>query len=343
MSTENNFVRLFRTILLMAVGLATALYSPAQQVTIQSGIEHYRSSRYSEAVSVFRSLSKSPAHQGNADVWNYLGLAYLQTGDSKDARKAFQKAVGLQPGNPTFRVNLATALLIGGQIDKSQSEARAVLKLEPKNTGAFYVLGTGYLWEGKIDDAMRLADEMINIDPTFPNGYILKYEIMIASIGRRKTMPINLDNEAELFGQAVSLLETGLAKSGKHPLSSVLAENLRDAKVFHTYFANRKDRAGIDLVPTPPEPGVTPFKLISKPKASYTDAARNKLVQGSIRLAVLLGANGKIGGIIKLSSLGYGLDEQAIRAARGITFTPKMKDGKPVDTIVTMEYSFSMY
>jgi len=288
-------------------------------------------------------LARVLAHRDNADVWNYLGLAYVQAGDSKDARKAFQKAVGLQPSDPTFRVNLAMALLLGGQIDKSQSEARAALKLEPKNAGAFYVLGTGYLWEGKIEDAGRLADEMINIDPAFPGGYILKYETMIASIGRGKAIPINLDNEAELFGQAVSLLETGLAKSGKHPLSSVLAENLRDAKVFHTYFANRKNRAGADVLPTPSDPGVTPFKLISKPKANYTNAARDKLVNGTIRLAVLLGANGKIGGIIKLSSLGYGLDEEVIRAARGIKFTPKMKDGKPVDTIVTMEYSFSMY
>lgn len=43
------------------------------------------------------------------------------------------------------------------------------------------------------------------------------------------------------------------------------------------------------------------------------------------------------------AGLGYGLDELAFKAARRIVFQPKMKDGKPVSTVVTLEYGFSIY
>lgn len=114
------------------------------------------------------------------------------------------------------------------------------------------------------------------------------------------------------------------------------------AKVFfYDYYS--KDKTIKNGVTPAPEPGVTPFKILTKPQASYTDNARAAGITGTVRLAVLLGANGKVQNILKLSGAGYGLDEQAFDAARKIKFEPKMKDGKPVSTVVIIEYAFSIY
>jgi TonB family protein len=44
-----------------------------------------------------------------------------------------------------------------------------------------------------------------------------------------------------------------------------------------------------------------------------------------------------------IKSLGYGLDEAAVSAARGIKFEPKMINGKPVPVVKTIEYNFNIF
>ena len=88
---------------------------------------------------------------------------------------------------------------------------------------------------------------------------------------------------------------------------------------------------------------MVPLKILSKPKPGYTDSARTKGKQGTVVLAVLFGANGRIEGTLLLNRLGYGLDEQAMSAARRIKFEPKTVGGKPVPVVRMVEYSFAVY
>lgn len=90
--------------------------------------------------------------------------------------------------------------------------------------------------------------------------------------------------------------------------------------------------------------GVTsPFRIISKPKATYTDAARVNQVQGTVTLRVTLNANGSVGAITPVSGLGYGLTEQAIAAARRIQFEPQKENGVAKTVVKTIQYSFTIY
>ena len=87
----------------------------------------------------------------------------------------------------------------------------------------------------------------------------------------------------------------------------------------------------------------SPLKVLSKPRAQYTDSARTNNVQGVVRLKITLMANGSVGNITPLNSLPYGLTEQAIAAARQIKFEPRKVNGTPQSSIVTFEYSFTIY
>ncbi|MBA3770617.1 MAG: energy transducer TonB [Blastocatellia bacterium] len=86
-----------------------------------------------------------------------------------------------------------------------------------------------------------------------------------------------------------------------------------------------------------------PLKILSKPKPGYTDSARTNGKQGTIVLAVLFSANGRIEATLVLKRLGYGLDEHAVNAARRIKFKPKTVGGKPVQVVKMVEYSFAIY
>ena len=97
--------------------------------------------------------------------------------------------------------------------------------------------------------------------------------------------------------------------------------------------------------PPPPRPvGVTSdIKIISKPVAKYTDAARQNQFSGTVRLRVTFTASGQIGSVSAVGSLPYGLTEQAIAAAKSIRFEPAKKDGVPITKIKQIDYSFTLY
>lgn len=85
------------------------------------------------------------------------------------------------------------------------------------------------------------------------------------------------------------------------------------------------------------------LKITSKPSPSYTKEARENNVQGTITLRVTFNANGTIGSVTPVNSLPYGLTEQAISAARRITFQPAMKNGVPYRVVKQVTFSFTIY
>jgi TonB family protein len=98
--------------------------------------------------------------------------------------------------------------------------------------------------------------------------------------------------------------------------------------------------------PTPRPTPVGPtegIKILSKPRANYTDAARQNQVQGTVTLRVTFMANGSIGSISPVSGLPNGLTEQAIAAARGIRFEPAKVNGVAQTVTKQVQYSFTLY
>ena len=96
-------------------------------------------------------------------------------------------------------------------------------------------------------------------------------------------------------------------------------------------------------IKVPPSGPTIALQITSKPRANYTDAARQNQVQGTVRLRVTFLANGTIGSISAVNGLPNGLTEQAIAAARNIRFTPAMKNGQPYAVTKQLEYSFTLY
>ncbi len=94
----------------------------------------------------------------------------------------------------------------------------------------------------------------------------------------------------------------------------------------------------------------TNFTILSKPKPSYTDAARTKGVEGKVVLKVTFLASGEIGDVVYIKESSkkkkltkYGLVEKAMEAAKNIKFTPQMENGNPVTVSKNVEYNFDIY
>lgn len=104
-----------------------------------------------------------------------------------------------------------------------------------------------------------------------------------------------------------------------------------------------RENDGDEPPPKPVTGPPTPLKILSKPRANYTDAARQNNIQGVVRLRVTFLANGTIGTITPVSGLGYGLTEQAIAAARAIRFEPQKRGGVAQTVTRVVEYNFTLY
>jgi len=84
-----------------------------------------------------------------------------------------------------------------------------------------------------------------------------------------------------------------------------------------------------------------PAELLARPEPVFT--AEGTLTSGTVRLEAVCRPDRMVTDIRIVKGLPNGLTWAAVKAARGITFTPAMKDGKPVSMRVLLVYSFNSY
>jgi protein TonB len=78
-------------------------------------------------------------------------------------------------------------------------------------------------------------------------------------------------------------------------------------------------------------------------EAIYTEEARQKKINGSCMIAVVVDSQGMPRNIEIVKSLNPGLDENAAYAVSQYRFKPAIKDGEPIPTKVYVEVNFRLY
>lgn len=93
-----------------------------------------------------------------------------------------------------------------------------------------------------------------------------------------------------------------------------------------------------------PGNGVEIPQLLRQVKPSYTSEAMRAKVQGVVLLECVVGTDGTVGNCSVERSLdsAFGLDQEAIRAARQWRFRPGTRMGEPVPVLVTIELTFTL-
>lgn len=95
--------------------------------------------------------------------------------------------------------------------------------------------------------------------------------------------------------------------------------------------------------PPPAPPQAVPLQITFKERSKYSDFARFYKISGVVRLRITFQANGRIGNIIPILKLPFGLTEKAIEAARGIKFQPATLNGTPIDVTRFVEYNYTVF
>ena len=93
-----------------------------------------------------------------------------------------------------------------------------------------------------------------------------------------------------------------------------------------------------------PGSGVTLPTVLREVKPAYTADAMRAKVQGSVWLECIVMPDGSVGEVKVTRSLDpiFGLDQEAIKAAKMWKFRPGMRQGEPVPVIITIELTFTL-
>ena len=92
----------------------------------------------------------------------------------------------------------------------------------------------------------------------------------------------------------------------------------------------------------PYDPGVTPPVATFHPEPDYTKQARDKKIQGTVRVWILIGKDGKVQNLKVEKPLEPSLDANALKTVKTWQFTPCQKDGNPVYCSLYAEVSFHL-
>jgi TonB family protein len=90
--------------------------------------------------------------------------------------------------------------------------------------------------------------------------------------------------------------------------------------------------------------GLVMPRILREVKPQYTAGAMNARIQGSVVVACIVMADGSVGDVRVTRSLDptFGLDQEAIQAAKEWRFWPGTRLGKPVPMRVTIELAFTI-
>lgn len=256
--------RSFTLIKLRAVLVATLLLAVSVFTEVFVHARIYQQEQDDESIATLRSVVKR--NKNDLRAWHYLGLALEKQGNTKEARKAHEKAALL--GDELLAQTLdelpreldfgRVLRPIGSRLTEASASAVRFIQLEPKLSRSMHEE-----WSQRTEALLAFAD-IANSDP--------------------KTQTVFRSKEVDVKA-----------------------------------------------------------RILNKPPPQYSEAARQDQVTGTVILFAILTADGKVTAIHPLKSRPRGLTEQAIKAARQITFIPAMKNGKPVSMSIQLEYNFNLY
>jgi protein TonB len=89
---------------------------------------------------------------------------------------------------------------------------------------------------------------------------------------------------------------------------------------------------------------VTLPRVLHEEKPQYTSDAMRAKVQGTVLLECVVRPDGSVGDVQVIRSLDptFGLDQQAVAAARKWRFAPGTRLGEPVPVLITIELQFTL-
>jgi len=316
------------------VQVQSALQSPLDR---ERGVALYKEGQAEEAVKVLKKVVKQSPRDELA--WEALGLALIQTLDLKSAIKSFETAISLNPSRASAHVGLSYALLMRNKTREAMRAAQVALDINPGLADAYYIVAVINRGKEAFEEALQATETAINLKPHLAMAHLVKSQVILALLGDVSAMEETSKARISRYVAALEALERFFQLNPNHEVESSLREQLESLRF---YVKALRSSASDEAVYWAKEVS-TKAKVLSKPLPDYTEVARNHLVSGTVILRVVFSHDGTVKHPLVIRGLPDGLTENSIKAALKIRFNPAQLDGRPVSSIVQVEYNFEIY
>ena len=265
----------------------------------------------------------------------------------EDARAAFGRAMDL--GSTNFYTYDRWATLSqpsasddGARAKVEQSLARSV-ELNGRFSPAQSMLAFVKMQHGHADEALIAAQQAVALQPDDVNARIILVSVLTA-LGRRDiaqreaaaAMPL-AKNDAQRQ-QLQRLLATPAANAP--PSNAAPARGTGAGPGAPNVQATTADAGGVHPITSE----IVAPRLVRNVNPSYTREGLQQKIQGVVVVSGVVNTDGSFTDLKIARSLDakYGLDEEALKAARQWLFMPGTLKGVPVRVAVTIEMSFTL-
>jgi tetratricopeptide (TPR) repeat protein len=144
---------------------------PGDMESVQMrGLSLYRLGRPADAIP-FLERVRQWTPNANADANYVLGLCYLNSNRSNDARVAFANQFAVPPNSGAAYLLLGKMQLQANLPEAAAESAKKALELTPKIPLAHFMLGEFYLFKSDIEQALREFQQEREINPANPAVY----------------------------------------------------------------------------------------------------------------------------------------------------------------------------
>jgi tetratricopeptide (TPR) repeat protein len=148
-------------------------------------------------------------------AWTFgeRGFIYLQQGLYGDGIEALDRAIDLDPMQPSFYNNRALNFQRAGRLDDAEADFSMALQLDPQNFNRYVERGFFYLNSGNPDLALLDGHSATNLAPNEPIAYTLRSDANIA-LGKFDQALLDVDKVVELTpGEWAPLLTRAITRN----------------------------------------------------------------------------------------------------------------------------------
>ena len=138
---------------------------------LSRGMTLFMNQDYKGAVEEFqRAIGLSPTSDLAVTSAHYMADAYLQLDNTKNAAKAYETAINLDPSRDDSRIKLGNLYFTEKRYKEAEQEFKEAVRLNP-SANNHYSLGQAYMGLEQFNDARSQFNEVIQLAPESPNGY----------------------------------------------------------------------------------------------------------------------------------------------------------------------------
>lgn len=198
--------------------------------------------------------------------------------------------------------------------------------------------------------ALEAIEEVLKIDPFYTSALLLKYKALIGLFAVPPPLtPTEAKSPAILRERRISRAKFLIEAADSLEKYLQLKPDARGAELLRAQLPALRAHAEPAIKPESAwtifsrEEATEKAHLLYRPEPRYAEEARNAQVRGTVKLLGVLAADGTVKHLLVLQGLSHGLTESSLEAASRIQFTPALKDGRPVSSVMQIEYSYSIY